>query len=250
MTTAPALSPAAIERLEMSARADLITAVATISRLRDGSAHAVAGFTTWGEYLLARFGDLLAELHLEPADRQDVVLQLRLERLSQRAIAARLDVGLGTVSADIKALREAGRLGDEPTTVLSGDGRDRPARGASRADSEAPAASVLPAPAGLVYRQAAEWLRRADAGLIPGHTGLGLTLVELAAVAGWTEGKASGALSYLLHPARQLAVRLEDERSSQRVHVLSDAGHELCASGAEEQAVSAVGEGFLQLAVS
>lgn len=257
-TTTALLTPADVERLELSARADLISAVGTIAQLRDGSAHLAAGFPTWGEYLLARFGDLLAELRdLEVADRRAVVLQLRLgdgERgMSQRAIAARLRVGLGTVSEDIKALREAGLLDGEPTKVVSGDGRDRPARGVSQPDAPATAATApLPAPTGRVYLQAAEWLRRADAGLIPGHVGAGLTLVELAAVARWTEGKASGALSYLTAPARGLAIRLEEERDEQRVHVLAGAGRALLAAIAEATvpaAASAVGEGYLQLEV-
>lgn len=253
MTTTPALLSASdVERLELDARADLISAVATIARLRDGSAHVVAGYVTWGEYLLARFGDLLAELYLAPVDRQAAVLRLRLDRLSQRAIAAKLGVALGTVSADLRVLREAGQLDDEPTTVVSGDGRDRPARGASQPDTGALVATaaqleLLP-PTGRVYQQAAEWLRRAgDAGL---------TLVELAEVAGWTEGKASGALSYLTAPARALAVRLDDERAAQRVHVLTAAGRVMLAAiapaPAEQQpaACSAVGEAFLVLEVA
>jgi hypothetical protein len=42
--------------------------------------------------------------------------------------------------------------------------------------------------------------------------------VELAKAAGWTEGKASGALSDVRH--RGLAVRLEERRAGQRVDVV------------------------------
>lgn len=225
-TTTTVLSPAAIERLELDTRADLISALTNLERLRAGSAHVVAGFPDWHDYVLARFGDLLDQLRMPIAERRELVLRLRrgdgVKGMSQRAIAAKLGVGLGTVSEDIAELRRDGRLVDEPAKVTSGDGRDRPSRGESRPGVAATVAVAvpLPAPAGRVYQQAAEWLRRTDGGL---------TLVELAAVAGWTEGKASGALSYLTHPSRALAVRLEEERAGQRVHVLTAAGRGMLA---------------------
>lgn len=250
-TTAPVLSAADVERLEMAARADLVSAIGNLERLRVGSAHLVAGFTAWHEYALDRFGDLLAELKLSIAERQALVLGMRLAAMSQRTIARKLGVGLGTVAEDILALRRAGLLDDEPTKVDSADGKARPARGAAR---PAAGAATLPleAPTGLVYQQAAEWLRRADAGLVvlDGVTLTGgLTLVELAAAAGWTEGKASGALSYLTRAAHGWAVRLEDVRAGQRVHVITAAGRvmlaDLAAAAAPAPALEAPGSRFI-----
>jgi predicted transcriptional regulator len=71
----------------------------------------------------------------------------------------------------------------------------------------------LPAPSGKRYQQAAEYLRRAG--------DRGLTLVELAKVSGWTEGAASGVLSDVRR--RGLAVRTEDRRAGQRVHLATEA---------------------------
>jgi len=234
-TTAPVLSPADVERLELATRADLVSGIGNLTRLRVGSAHITAGFTAWHEYALARFSDLLAELRLTMEERRALVLSMRLgdgvKGASQRTIARRLGVGLGTVAEDIIELRRAGLLDNEPAKVESGDGKDRPARGASRPGAGAATLPLEP-PTGLVYQQAAEWLRRADAGLVVHHgvtLTAGLSLVELAAVAGWTEGKASGALSYLTRASHGWAVRLEDVRAGQRIHVLTAGGRVMLA---------------------
>jgi hypothetical protein len=215
-TTTSVLTAAEVESLELNVRGDLISAITSLAQLRAGGAHTVAGFPDWASYALDRFGDLLAQLRLPIGERQAIVGDLRLQGMSQRGIAAKLGVGLGTITEDIKTLREAGQLDDEPTTVTSGDGRDRPARGIAR-----PVSLPLPAPTGRVYQQAAEWLRRAEAGL---------TLVELAAVSRWSEGKASGALSYLTKPSRGWAVRLDEERNGYRIHVLTDGGRAMLAA--------------------
>lgn len=231
--TAARLSAADLERLELATRADLTGAVVNLTRLREGSAHEVAGFPTWHDYVVARFGDLLAELRgtiLPVPERQELVLSMRSggpdgKALSLRTIADRLNVGLGTVSADVGELRAAGRLTAEPTRTASRDGRDRPAR----TGTDVPARAVvvpLAAPTGRVWQQATEWLRRADEGVLPGFS-VGLTLVELARVAGWTEGKASGALTDVQR--RGTAVRLEDRRADQRVHVITDGGRAMLA---------------------
>lgn len=231
----PLLSPAEVERLEMTTRADLTGAVTHLAALRAGSAHLVAGFADWPDYLLERFGDLLAELKMvgdQSTERRSLVLRLRQgsqERpgMSQRVIAAKLGVGLGTVAEDIAQLRRDGLLGSEPRKIAGADGAHRPSRGSTR--SRPVAAAPLLAPGGRVYEQAAEWLRRAE------H---GLTLVELARAAQWTEGKASGALSYLTAPARGFAMRVNDQRAGQRVHVLTDAGRDLLADRAADQPVA------------
>ena len=248
--TAVRLSAADLERLELDTRADLTGAVVNLTRLREGLAHEVAGFPTWHDYVVARFGDLLAELRgtiLPVAERQELVLSMRSggpdgKALSLRTIADRLHVGLGTVSADVGELRKAGRLTAEPTKTASRDGRDRPAR----TGVDAPAVVLLAAPTGRVWQQATEWLRRADEGVLPGFS-VGLTLVELAKVAGWTEGKASGALTDVQR--RGTAVRLEDRRADQRVHVITDAGRamlaDLAAPPVDAAPVDALGARFV-----
>jgi hypothetical protein len=75
---------------------------------------------------------------------------------------------------------------------------------------------ALEAPTGARWEQAAEWVRRSAAGLLPGRPAGGLTLGGLAAVAGWSEGAASGALNRAL---RHGVIRREDgPRGTVRAH--------------------------------
>lgn len=159
-------------------------------------------FHAWAEYVV---GDLAA-LRLTSVPeaigvRQALVRSLRADGAAQAAIVRRLGVSAGTVRNDLRDDDPA------PERIVGADGRSRQARTAV-----APSAP-LPAPAGRVWQQAAEWLRRHPAGL---------TLVELARVAGWTEGKASGALSDVRR--RGMAVRVDDRRLGQRVHLHAVAG--------------------------
>jgi hypothetical protein len=149
-------------------------------------AHTRRGFEHWHGYVLSRFGDLLRLLRLPDEERVALVQSMsgataeHPKGMPVREQAKLLGVAPGTVQSDRRALG---------LVVV----KDRP--------------EPLPAPAGKVWQQAAEHLRRAG--------DRGLTLVELAAVAKWTEGKASGALSDVRR--RGLAVRTEDRRAGQRV---------------------------------
>ena len=187
------------QRLTAEIRHALGSAILGLQLAREGRADTALGYPTWHEYVEAEFGDL-RELRLPVVERRALATSMHGAGLSYRQIRDKLDVSLGTIRNDI------GRPADEPPADVV---QLRPA--------------VLPAPTGRVYVQAAEWLRRAAAGLIPDVVD-GLTLVELARVAGWTEGKASGALSYLRAPSRGLAVRVDDRRADQRVHVLTELG--------------------------
>lgn len=164
------------------------------------------GFPSWHAYVESIVTDLHdVRLNGTPEAivvRQALVASMTDDKMVVTEITARTGYSRGTVHADRVATGRAPapRVGGEVVPL-----RPEP----------------LPAPTGRVYQQAAEWLRRAAAGLIPDVTG-GLTLVQLAAVAGWTEGKSSGALTYLRD--RGLAARTDDRVDGQRVVVLTDVG--------------------------
>lgn len=198
-SSVPLLGLDDIEQLELVVDAGLGAALDALIALRERGAHAVRGYALWHEYVLARFGDALARLRLPDGERLALVESMSAKTAEHprgmpvRAQASVLGVAVGSVANDRRALGLA-----QPT-------------GPRRTGPE-----PLPVPTGHVYEQAAEWLRRAAAGLVKGVDD-GLTLVELAKAAGWTEGKASGALSDIRR--RGLADRLETRRQGQRVHV-------------------------------
>jgi len=184
---------ATITRLECTVDTGLAAAIDALAALRSMGAHALRGYATHGEYLLARFGDALRRLRLDRDDHLAVVDYLGRphgERGKPKPVRDIADL-LGVSSSTAQNYRR--ELGLAPPV--------------------APRPEPQPAPTGRVWQQTVEWLRR--------HPG-GLTLVELARVANWTEGKSSGALSDVVR--RGLAVRLEDRRAGQRVHVLSNVG--------------------------
>jgi hypothetical protein len=122
------------------------------------------------------------------------VQSIRATGATTRAIRDRLGVSAYAVA---QALAEHDPA---PERIVGADGASRSSRGARR--------EQLAPPTGRVYEQAAEYLRRA---------GDGLTLAELARVAGWSEGKASGALSDCVR-RKGTATRSEVLRGGMRVH--------------------------------
>ena len=180
------LSPIGARRLTDEIRAHLGSALVKLAQAREGGADAVLGYATWHAYVEAEFGDL-RELRLPLEERRALVASMTDAGLSVREIVGKIGFSNGTVHADQVA---TGRTETVPQLR----------------------AVPLPAPTGKVYEQAYEWLRR--------QADRGLTLVELAAETGWTEGKASGALSYL--QARGLAQRTETRRLNQRAFVALD----------------------------
>ncbi len=160
----------------------------------------------WAEYVA---GDL-AELRLTSRPeavgvRQQLTRSLRADGATQAAIVRRLGVSAGTVRNDLRADDPA------PERIVSADGSVRRSRTAV-----APSAP-LPAPEGPRWAQAAEWVRRAAAGLVAGREAAPLTLGELARLAGWSEGAASGALTRAMR--RGLVERLPGKRGTVRGHV-------------------------------
>jgi hypothetical protein len=195
---------------EVSAiRSELVSPLHRLARLRAAGAHLTAfgPGITWHEACEAWFGDLRSlRLTGSPeavAEREALVRSMREQRMPTRAIRERLGVSSYAVQ---QALAEHDPA---PEQLVGADGRTRSSRTGTR-----PVVEPLPAPAGKVWQQAAEWLRRHPEGL---------TLVELAKVSGWTEGKSSGALSDLVR-VRGLAVRTEERRAGQRVHLHAIAG--------------------------
>jgi hypothetical protein len=122
------------------------------------------------------------------------VQSIRATGATTRAIRDRLGVSAYAVQ---QALAEHDPA---PDRIVGADGASRSSRGTRR--------EQLAAPTGRVYEQAAEYLRRAVDGL---------TLAELARVAGWSEGKASGALSDCVR-RKGTAERSEVLRGGMRVH--------------------------------
>ena len=189
----PDLPDADLDALEQAVDNGLATAIDALAALRRRNAHTDRGYGTWGEYLVARFGDALRRLRLDREDHLAVVDYLARPHGEDgkptpvRQIADALGIAVNTVQGHREALglRVA---------------KDRP--------------EPLPAPSGKRYQQAAEYLRRAG--------DRGLTLVELAKVSGWTEGAASGVLTDVRR--RGLAQRTEDRRAGQRVHYATEAG--------------------------
>lgn len=64
--------------------------------------------------------------HLGPEQRREIVVALRNNGHSQRAVAEALGVGLGTVQRDEEQLTQAGQL-DVPDRTVGRDGKSRPA---------------------------------------------------------------------------------------------------------------------------
>lgn len=196
------LSAAEVAEHEQAVRSDLSGAIAHLAVLREGRADEAAGFGTWGEYLLARFGDLLAQLRLGREDRDAAGLALRVKGATTRELREALGVSSWTVDDMLK------RHGDPaPERVTGADGASRPSRtGRGEEAAEGPL-----------------WARALVVVVRRGRKGI--TLVELARALSITEGSASGLLTYLgpadrRHPQRKGAVvRTEERRNGQRVHV-------------------------------
>jgi hypothetical protein len=170
------MSLAEIEVEVEAIRAELVSPMQRLARLRAAGAHLTAfgPSVTWHDAVERWLGDLRV---------------LRLSG-SAEAVAER--------DALVQSIRATGD--PAPERIVGADGASRSSRGQRR--------EPVAAPTGRVYEQAAEYLRRAVDGL---------TLVELARVAGWSEGKASGALSDCVR-RKGLAVRSDGLRGGMRIH--------------------------------
>lgn len=103
---------------------DGITSVhALIKEAYDGKAHEALGYTSWPAYVEARFP--LRTRTLPRQERMELVMELRSEGMSTRAIAPVVGVSQSTIRDDVQQLS---RTTQTPTNVVSLDGRTRPAR--------------------------------------------------------------------------------------------------------------------------
>jgi len=203
------LSLAEIEVEVAAIRAELLRPLQRLARLRAAGAHLTAGYSTWHEAVEAWLGDLQAlRLTGSPeavAERNALVWSLREQGAATRAIRERLGVSSYAVNEALRTLDPA------PERVEGADGRSR----SSRTGRQAPVVA-LEAPEGARWEQAAEYVRRAAAGLLEGRPAGGLTLGDLASVAGWSEGAASGALNRAIRHG--VVVRAEGKRGTVRAH--------------------------------
>jgi hypothetical protein len=197
------VAPMSLDEIEVEVqaiRAELVSPMQRLARLRAAGAHLTAfgPSVTWHDAVERWLGDLrVLRLSGSPeavAERDALVRSLREQGASTRAIRDRL----GISSYAVQQVLDGGD--PAPERIVGADGASRSSRGQRR--------EPVAAPSGRVYEQAAEYLRRAVDGL---------TLVELARVAGWSEGKASGALSDCVR-RKGLAVRSEVLRGGMRVH--------------------------------
>lgn len=187
----PDLPDADLDALEQAVDNGLATAIDALAALRHRQAHTDRGYGTWGEYLVARFGDALRRLRLDREDHLAVVDYLARPHGEDgrptpvRQIADALGIAVNTVQGHREALG---------LRVV----KDRP--------------EPLPAPVGKVYQQAAEYLRRAG--------DRGLTRVELADRTGWRDGKCGGALDYTVD--KGVGAKTDRWRDAQRVFVWAE----------------------------
>jgi hypothetical protein len=196
----PPMSLAQIEEEVAAIRAELVSPLRRLARLREAGAHLTAfgPSVSWHEAVERWLGDL-GSLRLQGSpeaivERDALVYSLRAAGATTRAVRERLGISSYAVQQALAGHDPA------PERIVGADGASRSSRGQRR--------EALPAPTGRVWQQAREWLLRHPQGL---------TLVELARVAGWTEGKASGALSDCRR--RGVALRVEERRDGQRVHL-------------------------------
>jgi hypothetical protein len=180
-------------------RAELRRPLERLAFLREAGAHLTAfgPGTSWHEACLRWFGDL-ADLRLTGTaaaitEREHLIWSMREAGDSSRVIRDRLGVGAQAVAAALAKRDPA------PGMVTGADGVQRPAQTGRRAPE---------VPQGPKWRRAALLLRAADGG----HT-----ITSLAKAGGWSEGSASGLLSDLRR--RGLAVRTEERRGTERVHL-------------------------------
>jgi hypothetical protein len=182
---APQITADEARALTDAIRADLTTAVRKFEAAIDDGVPAALGYPSAWAWAEAEFGELLRQLRLPRAARLALVGSMVEDGMSVRDISDRLGVSLGTIQNDRQKLGKVVPIG--------------PRRPASRPTSR---------PWGSRWQHAAELIRA---------TGQrGMTLVELAAVMGITEGAASGLLTYVVR--KGVAVRTEERRAGQRVH--------------------------------
>jgi hypothetical protein len=203
------VAPMSLEQIEAEVaaiRVELVSPLRRLARLREAGAHLTAfgPGITWHEAVERWLGDL-GSLRLSGSpeavvERDALVHSLRASGATTRAVRERLGISSYAVQ---EALREHDPA---PERIVGADGASRSSRGTRR--------EALPAPVGMVFEQAAEYVRRAGSE--------GLTIGGLAHEAGWSEGKASGALTRALRAG--LILREAGPRGTVRRHFPVEVG--------------------------
>jgi hypothetical protein len=118
------LSPASAEQVTQQIRAMVERTWEYIAIAYQGRAYTALGYGSWDEYVDDRLGDL--RLTVPRAERPHAVAALTNARMSLRAIAKVLGVGLGTIHRDLVARpTEKGSVADDvvPSEVEGRDGK-------------------------------------------------------------------------------------------------------------------------------
>jgi hypothetical protein len=192
-------------------RAELVRPLQRLARLRAAGAHVTAfgPGIAWHDAVDRWFGGFqslrLTGSEEARVEREALVHSIRATGATTRAIRERLGVSSYAVN---EALR---KHDPSPERIEGADGRSRSSRMGRAAPVE-----VLDAPEGARWQQAAEWVRRSAGGLLPGRPAGGLTLGDLARLAGWSEGAASGALNRAMRHGA--VVRADGKRGTVREH--------------------------------
>ena len=125
-----AMSPASAEQVTEQIRSVLDRGWQYIALAYKGRAFTALGYGSWDAYVAARFGDY--RLSVPREHRAEAVAALAGARMSVRAIARLLGVGVGTVHrelAHVSGVPNGTPDGDEdPGTTLGQDGKRYPRR--------------------------------------------------------------------------------------------------------------------------
>ena len=116
------MSPASAEQVTVQIRNPLDRAWEFIALAYKGRAFLALGYGSWDDYVDARFGDL--RLTVPREHRTQVVATLADARMSVRAIAKLLGVGVATVYRELLRSRGVPTGTPEPPNAMSTLGRD------------------------------------------------------------------------------------------------------------------------------
>ncbi|GAB3349896.1 helix-turn-helix domain-containing protein [Modestobacter lapidis] len=170
-------------KLTQRIRAKVADALDLIVQAWEGRAWEALDYPTWDDYLAAELPEVKA-FRLPIDTRRDAVAAWSARGMSQRAMAAGLNVSPATIAADVAEVVPH----DEDATVVSLDGRQRKAR--VRRERPAPE----PPPAMTKRDRAVQ--------LVAEQGDRGLTVKELCALTDWPQTTASGTLTPLERQGR------------------------------------------------
>ena len=181
------LTEAGARKLTQRIRAKLSDVLDLVLRAWEGRAWEPLGYDSWQAYVDAELPEL-ASLRLPVDERRSAVAAWAARDMPQRAMAAGLNVSPATIAGDVAEVVPF----DSSATVVSHDGRRRPAR--TRRERPAPE----PPPAMSKRERAVQ--------LVTEQGDRGLTALELADVTGWTGGSATGTMTDLRKQGRVRAI--------------------------------------------